>query len=282
MGILSTIGSVISPGWGTVLGGVADAWLGGESDRSSRTSAEAQSAKNEALQREFAQKGIQWRVADARAAGLSPLFALGGTGATYSPNAITVGDYGRSAYAEAGQDVSKALSGMQSPSQRALEVAQLREVAARTDAASAEATLARTRARQIEHDMLTRPGLGVGVGIEGPNGAVSFPVGEHSPDSAIPLSASGVVELKPSPQVSSSRYDSSSVAGTHPLWQRYRLSDGRYIYAPSQEASQSVQDMPLFMQALMLIKNLQEGAKPGKGKAFKRRQQEYFDLYRRQ
>lgn len=281
MGILSTIGSVIAPGWGTVLGGVADAWLGGESDRAARTSAERQSDANVQYQKEFAQKGIQWRVADARAAGLSPLFALGGSGATFTPNPVTVGDYGRSAMESAGQDIRRGLDGLKSPTQRAMELQQLREVAARTDAASAEATLARTRARQIEQQMLERPGLGVGVGYEGSNGAVSFPVGDRGPISSVPLSNAGIVELKASPQVSQSRFDSSSVAGVHPLWQKYRRADGSYIYAPSQEAAQSVQDMPLFMQALMLLKNMQEGARPGKGAAFKRRSKEYFDLYRR-
>ena len=38
--------------------------------------------RNEALQREFAQNGIRWRAADARAAGLHPLAALGSSGAS--------------------------------------------------------------------------------------------------------------------------------------------------------------------------------------------------------
>lgn len=38
-----------------------------------------------ALQREFAQKGIQWRVADAKKAGIHPLAALGSPGASYTP-----------------------------------------------------------------------------------------------------------------------------------------------------------------------------------------------------
>lgn len=42
---------------------------------------------NIALQREFAQNGVSWRVADAIKAGLHPLAALGGTGASFSPMA---------------------------------------------------------------------------------------------------------------------------------------------------------------------------------------------------
>lgn len=37
------------------------------------------------LQREFAQNGIQWRVADAKKAGIHPLYALGANTATYTP-----------------------------------------------------------------------------------------------------------------------------------------------------------------------------------------------------
>lgn len=42
--------------------------------------------------REMATHGIRWKVEDAKAAGLHPLFALGGAGATYSPAAAPVFD----------------------------------------------------------------------------------------------------------------------------------------------------------------------------------------------
>lgn len=50
---------------------------------------DAAAARNEALQREFAQSGIQWRAADARAAGIHPAFALGAPGASYSASVGT-------------------------------------------------------------------------------------------------------------------------------------------------------------------------------------------------
>lgn len=58
-------------------------WLG-------RESVEDQQNANLANQREFAQHGIRWRVADAKAAGLHPVYALGGAGAAYSPQPIIV------------------------------------------------------------------------------------------------------------------------------------------------------------------------------------------------
>lgn len=56
--------------WGPILGSIAGAALGGifgrDANEDNRASSEA-----------FAQHGVRWRVADAKAAGLHPLFALG-------------------------------------------------------------------------------------------------------------------------------------------------------------------------------------------------------------
>lgn len=74
--------------------------------------------RNEALQREFAQNGIRWRAADAKAAGFHPLAALGSTGASASPISVGGGgsysvDMGRSSstgpdFRGLGQDLSRA------------------------------------------------------------------------------------------------------------------------------------------------------------------------------
>lgn len=60
-------------------------------------------------QREFAQKGIQWRVEDAKAAGIHPLYALGASTAGYQP----VNSFGSSSFAEAGARAAQAISGVQ-------------------------------------------------------------------------------------------------------------------------------------------------------------------------
>lgn len=63
--------------------------LGSSSSRSASNAANRTqqdlSAQNIALQREFAKKGIQWRVADAKAAGIHPLYALGANTNSFSP-----------------------------------------------------------------------------------------------------------------------------------------------------------------------------------------------------
>lgn len=79
----------------------------------SQDSAEDAAAANAQVQREFAQQGIQWRVEDARKAGIHPLYALGSGGASASP--VAVGDTAMgSAIADFGQNVGRAIDATRS------------------------------------------------------------------------------------------------------------------------------------------------------------------------
>lgn len=60
--------------------------------------------RQEKLQKQFAQKGIQWKVDDAKAAGINPYYALGANTVSYTPQ--SVGDMGFSA---AGQNFGRAI-----------------------------------------------------------------------------------------------------------------------------------------------------------------------------
>lgn len=60
------------------------------------------------LQKEFAQNGIQWRVEDAKKAGLHPLYAIGASGATYTPVSQDSSAMGN-AVADAGAYLGKAV-----------------------------------------------------------------------------------------------------------------------------------------------------------------------------
>lgn len=70
--------------------GIAGSLLGNKSSKdAAEANREAQAdanAQNLAAQREFAQMGLRWKVADARAAGLHPLSAIGASGASFSPS----------------------------------------------------------------------------------------------------------------------------------------------------------------------------------------------------
>lgn len=74
-------------------------------------------AANLASQKEFAQSGIQWRVADAKAAGIHPLYALGAQTPTYTPTTIVGDNMGR-ALADSGQDISRAVNSTRNVDQK--------------------------------------------------------------------------------------------------------------------------------------------------------------------
>lgn len=74
------------------------------------------------LQREFAQNGVSWKMADARAAGISPLVALGAQTHSYSPVSVgsiqapqpgSSGNMG-AGVAQFGQDISRAINATRS------------------------------------------------------------------------------------------------------------------------------------------------------------------------
>lgn len=71
--------------------------------------------RNIELQKQFAREGIQWRVEDAKQAGIHPLAALGAQTHTFSPVAVgsALPDY--SGIAQAGQDVSRAIHATRDP-----------------------------------------------------------------------------------------------------------------------------------------------------------------------
>jgi hypothetical protein len=73
-----------------------------------------QSYKN---QKEFAQKSIRWKVADAKAAGIHPLAALGVNPVPYQPASVGK-DY--SYLSDMGQDISRAVAANQTKEQRRL------------------------------------------------------------------------------------------------------------------------------------------------------------------
>lgn len=108
--------------------------------------AEKSADKQARLQKEFAQKGVQWKVADAVKAGLHPLAALGANTMSYSPISVgsSVPDLGAM-----GQEVGRSIEATQNGSERAtgkigllqLERAGLENDLLRTQIASENARL---------------------------------------------------------------------------------------------------------------------------------------------
>lgn len=78
-------------------------------DRNSSRGDDDNFDRNAQLQKEFAQHGIRWKVADAQAAGIHPLYALGANTTSFSP--IQISDNRQplsSSLSDIGQDISRA------------------------------------------------------------------------------------------------------------------------------------------------------------------------------
>lgn len=96
--------------------GAGASLLGGSLDNSN---ARGQWQQEYNAQKEFAQNGIRWKVADAKAAGIHPLFALGAQTASYSPQAVSHTNYAKT-LGEMGQNIGRAISAKQTPEERHL------------------------------------------------------------------------------------------------------------------------------------------------------------------
>jgi hypothetical protein len=104
-------------GWGIAAGlglGFVGDLLQGDKNRQATARANAANLKfaqaQDEQQREFAQNGIRWKTADAIAAGLHPLAALGTNGASYNPNSISIMpeiDDRAGAYSRMGQNLAR-------------------------------------------------------------------------------------------------------------------------------------------------------------------------------
>lgn len=94
------------------------AYQGAKSDRDLQ---EEMFQQNMQAQREFAQQGIRWRVADAQAAGIHPLYALGASTHSFAPIAYMggSGDGGAGGIlANAGQDIGRAIDATRTNDER--------------------------------------------------------------------------------------------------------------------------------------------------------------------
>lgn len=131
------IGSMLG-GLGQAVGGAAGLFGGGGNNNNFYNSL-AIMREQAQLQREFAQNGIRWKVEDAKAAGLHPIYALGGGGASYSPSAVSVGS-------DTSADLGRDLGNMGAGLGRAVAAAGSKEDRAATEYTTAMRALGLQRA----------------------------------------------------------------------------------------------------------------------------------------
>lgn len=110
------IGNVISAG-ASLIGGL----FGRDSAKDAQASNERMAQQNIAMQREFAQNGIRWKVEDAKAAGIHPVYAMGAPTTSFSPISFnaTADDSMSKAFAAAGSDIGSAINKTRTAPERA-------------------------------------------------------------------------------------------------------------------------------------------------------------------
>lgn len=209
--------------WPAIIAGVAGLAGGLLSGDRNRKSANAQMD----MQREFAQNGIRWRMEDARAAGVHPLFAMGAN--VSSPSPIAVQDSYGPALAQAGQDVSRAWDATRTQRERAESDAQAfmlareRESDARVLTAQREHRENLRLDSQLKTDELQRALILSQLARQSQARGPGMP---PSVDDERGQVDTGRIKLKPAEQPARDPYSSSKEAGSQPMWQRRETAPG--------------------------------------------------------
>lgn len=205
----------------------------------------AMADRSEALQREFAQMGIRWKVADARAAGLHPVYGAGLGGAvstpiTIQPQGVTGGSSASPSWTprsrentlgaslgQMGQEIGRALMAQENAEERAARAADLELKAAMTRREFAQAAYWENEAQRVKADVTVSP-----MPVESPVRFRELPplsggsAGLRS--GAAKAEAFGSVKPKADEPVSASGVLPHTTAGVHPGFMRYTIvSDGR-------------------------------------------------------
>lgn len=123
--------------------------LGGKSEaKAAKEAAEM----NAAAQREFAQMGVRWKVADAKAAGIHPLVALGAQTTSFTPS--YVGDSSAAnTYRELGnmgQDISRSVSKSSTQEERDIATLQIQSAKLDVEGKALDNQIRAQRLRQLQ------------------------------------------------------------------------------------------------------------------------------------
>lgn len=137
--------------FGDLAGNVLAGGLGFIGDNQNRQFQKGQANQSYDAQKEFAQNSIQWKVEDARKAGISPLAALGASGYQYSPVSV-MDDGGSGTWHTMGQNLSRSIANAQSATDRQISAADVRIKNANADLAETQAKLA---AWELAHRQVT-------------------------------------------------------------------------------------------------------------------------------
>lgn len=223
--------------WGDIIGAGISAvskWFGGEADRKQ---ADEINQRNIALQREFAQSGIQWKVEDAKKAGVHPLYAIGAPTTSFSP--VTVGS--SSPLGDMGQDIGRAVSATMNSEEKVGAIS--------TKMAEA----------QLENQLLQNQKLASDIAKSNQVGsAPPMPVGQrwlvdgqgNAPSSATP----NLVTDKALERVAADPNRPFSEPGAITDVGYVRTAGGGYAPVPSKDAKERIED-DVFQQFMWAVRN---------------------------
>lgn len=207
---------------GNMIGGHQDR----QADKGAAQAAREAEARNTEMQREFAQQGVRWKVDDAKAAGIHPLYALGAQTSSFSP--VSVGDTRTSspgqAFRDSGQDISRAIQATRTADERKLADIQL--ASARLDV-EGKALDNQIRASQLQK--MNSPAA-VGPALPSPM------------DSHIIPGQGNAVRVKPSEVYASERGRPGIQSGMINSLQYTREANGNIAIVPSEQMKERMED----------------------------------------
>lgn len=250
----------------------AGALYGGIKDRKAQRKNVKRNIK---YQREFAQNGISWRVADAKRAGIHPLYAMGSPGASFNP--VHLGGEGLGpSINRAGQHISGAVNSLANKGAREEErlrlkllESQINETDARTGLIHSEA--ARNKQNANIAPVGAQPQLGVmnetdtkgttiaepmfiyegnlnGSLFTNPNNGKSRQVDDLRYFGQSDLPGAGLINRKPSEVTTHKKGNRGLVAGEHPAFKEYRLPNGLPVLLPAGDTlSEVLEETPMWM-----------------------------------
>lgn len=213
----------------------------GAADKANKTQAKM-AAQNIAMQKEFAQHGVRWKVEDAKRAGLHPLAALGIQPASFSPVSVGTHTADYSGIGTAGQEIGRAIDAKRTHGER-------------QEANGILSRLAVERAG-LENDLLRSQ-------IAKANQAGTPPALPSLDQRYLNVEGQGdgakLIEQKPMEQTPSDPRQAGQEPGAvvDVGWSRH--PNGRYYPVPSQDMKQRMEDQ-MVPQAMWSLRNFTPGS----------------------
>lgn len=220
MGFLESLGLAAAPGIAAAGGAIAGGLISRDANKD---------IANEANQLQIyaMQHGISDRVADAKRAGLHPLYALGAPPMNMNPIAIqdTLGP----AMVQAGQSIGSSLSRMSSTAEREKEQLELAALRANINESDARRQLLISEAAfKAQAGMISAPAPPLGIHQEG-KGPISNPAVSSGQAPNVPA---GFYEVKPAPVTSPKVGWPNVAAGINPAYEERWLTPNLPMLLP--------------------------------------------------